>query len=1068
MLSRVSERKMLSARGLLLLAWLILIASLFWDPYSSALTEIGNTASPFHITDSAIHVQHQELVAAPYPLGARIFWTMLVPILPLFLMVLGHEAWRRICPLSFASQIPGYMGLRRYRSRLERRTGLISRGIALFDRQSWIARKSWYLQFFLLFAGIVSRLLIINSDRQAMGIALLAVIGAAMLTGFFWGGKTWCNYFCPANVVQKIYTEPGGIFESAPHFSRPKLPQSMCRKPSSKGEVSACVGCMSNCGDIDLQRSYWANVLDPQRRNVYYMFFGLIVGFYGYYYLYSGSWDYYFSGIWTHEDGVRHKLLDPGFFILGNAIAIPKLIAAPLTLAFACAVSLVLGRALESAYRRLRSRDEEISEKVIVHHCLSVSAWLSINAFYLFGGRPNILLLPALEVRLVDVTIVSVTTIWLRRALQQSPMLYQQESMASGLLEELRKLKINLSKFLDGRKLEKLKPNEIYLLTKVLPGVSQDQKLNAYRKILDEAVTNGTTANSSALKLLEDFRHQMNITEEEHNQLLEELGLSDVAHFDSSSVTAEEKAVSLTHYRNILTGMVASRLVPGMAIKDIIDDAVLQSTVSMLRQSLQINEDEHQATVEALSASEMLGAKMGEVLGALVSQKSVRLCIQSADIADPLGTSLLHLLHDAIEPYERALRLKALSILSNLPAEPEFQRCAEDLASLSDYDLEAMLREAVPSNPTKRWNEVLNPTMRAILLGEVSAEVGDIDGAPTERWTDRKAIFSSLDVKKNLSQLLQLDDPLIRALGLTAFGYIKPSIAREAAERMLAEETTYHHPLLLATVEHMANVFEDAQTRPIAMRVTIRVAGQPEQVITSEKTNISIGRAADNDIAIADPAVWAYHVAIRAKQGEVRLVRLDDGGVFVNGRQLLDESIALTKASVINLGYLGEDAPEITIASDSEMDIDSALSVHPILRLVMLARNRDLSRLSLAALADIALQAQVERHVRGTRLTNVLAKDRYVLVYQGQIRLFDPLNMDLPLEHAFGPGDLIRSDLIASGSLVLEVASGFATVMLLSPTPEIVIAAPRRLDLAISRPDAAIGSPKLFPHLASE
>jgi hypothetical protein len=1070
MLSRVSERKMLSARVLLLLAWLILIASLFWDPYSIMLTQMGNTASPFRVTDTVIRVQDHQLVASPYPMGARIFWTMLVPILPLFLMVFGHEAWRRICPLSFASQIPGYMGLRRFRSRLERRTGLVSRSVALFDRQSWIARNSWYVQFGLLFAGIVSRLLIINTDRQAMGIALLAVIGAAMLTGFFWGGKTWCNYFCPANVVQKIYTEPGGIFESAPHFSRAALPQSMCRKPSPKGDVSACVACTSSCGDIDLQRSYWNGVLEPQRRNVYYMFFGLILGFYGYYYLYSGGWDYYFSGIWTHEEGVRQKLFGPGFFILGQVIQIPKIVAAPLTLAVACVASLAIGRVLEALYRRLRSREEDISEKVIIHHCLSVAAWLSINAFYLFGGRPNILLLPALDGRLVDVAIVSLTTVWLRRVLQQSPMLYQQESMASGLLEELKKLKVNVSKFLDGRKLEKLKANEIYLLTKVLPGFSQQQKLNAYRKILDEAVTNGTTANSSSLKLLEDFRHQMNITEEEHTQLLEELGLSDIANFDSSAVTAEEKTTSLYHYRGILSGMIASRLDTGMAIRDILEDPVFHSTVSMLRQSLQINEDEHHAAVEELSKqSGLVGTKMEEALGALVRQKSIRLCIQAADISDPLGIALLDLLLEALAPHERAIRRKALSILSNLPAEPEFQRHAEDLASLSDHELESILHEAAPSNPTKRWREVLNPKMLAILQGETTADLGGMAEVPAERWTDRKAILGSLDVESNLSALLRLEDPLVRAIGLTAFGYIEPPIARETAERMLTDDTTYDHPLLLAAVEHMAGVSEDPQARPMTLRAAIHVAGQPEQVVTSEKNHITMGRAPDNDIVITDPAAWAYHVAIRSRQGEVRLIRLDDGGVFVNGRQLQEESIVLSKGSIVNLRDLGQNSPKIVIDWDRESNTGSGLTIHPVLRLAMLRRNRSLSRLPLGRLADIALQAQVERYIRGTNLMNAFAQDQYFLIHQGQIRLFDPLKMDFLPKIAFGPGDLIGSDLIdASPPVFAEVVSGFATLMLLSPPRDMKVAAPRQLDSSALLSGCAMDSRKAFEHPSSE
>lgn len=420
MFSATSERKMLSIRSLLLLAWLVLIASLFWDPFSIRLTDPDALNSPFKINQTPVTVQNHHLFSTPYSLGTRVFWTMVVPLLPLFLMVFGHEAWRRICPLSLASQLPGFLGLRRRVSKLMRRTGLVKSDVLLIKRNGWLDRNSWYVQFGFLFIGLVARILLINTDRQALAIALLFVIGAAVVTGMLWGGKTWCNFFCPVNIVQKIYTQPGGIFESSNVNPRPLIPQSMCRKPTKKGDVSACVACKTNCSDIDIEKSYWNDITDMPRRNVYYMFFGLIVGFYGFYYLYSGSWDYYFSGTWTHEDYIREKLLKPGLFLMGHTIDLPKIIAAPLVLAFACGSSLILGKFLEMGYRKLRSRDDCMTEDMIVHHCLSVCSWLSINTFYLFGGRPNILLLPALTGRIIDIAIVTLTTIWLIKTISKA------------------------------------------------------------------------------------------------------------------------------------------------------------------------------------------------------------------------------------------------------------------------------------------------------------------------------------------------------------------------------------------------------------------------------------------------------------------------------------------------------------------------------------------------------------------------------------------------------------------------------------------------------------------------
>jgi hypothetical protein len=72
-------------------------------------------ASPFHLHPEAppVMVQGHPLPALPYAMGNRIFWTMVLPLVPIFLMVFGHEAWRRICPLSHFSQIPHLLGWQR-------------------------------------------------------------------------------------------------------------------------------------------------------------------------------------------------------------------------------------------------------------------------------------------------------------------------------------------------------------------------------------------------------------------------------------------------------------------------------------------------------------------------------------------------------------------------------------------------------------------------------------------------------------------------------------------------------------------------------------------------------------------------------------------------------------------------------------------------------------------------------------------------------------------------------------------------------------------------------------------
>ena len=111
MFNLFSEQQMHRVRFLLTICWLLLIASLFYDPISPWLTDPSNTLSPLHINSSVcVKLQEHCVNAEPYALGAPIFWGIVIPASIVILLVGGHEAWRRVYPLSFLSQIPHSLG----------------------------------------------------------------------------------------------------------------------------------------------------------------------------------------------------------------------------------------------------------------------------------------------------------------------------------------------------------------------------------------------------------------------------------------------------------------------------------------------------------------------------------------------------------------------------------------------------------------------------------------------------------------------------------------------------------------------------------------------------------------------------------------------------------------------------------------------------------------------------------------------------------------------------------------------------------------------------------------------
>ncbi len=119
------------------LCWILLILSLFYDPISPYFTQPTTEWSIFRLNPNLLDpTKCQEVVTVqgkcvdvkPFALGAKIFWGIVVPCGVLIIFVLGHETWRRICPLSFLSQIPRALGKQRQRKITNPRTGAVRSG----------------------------------------------------------------------------------------------------------------------------------------------------------------------------------------------------------------------------------------------------------------------------------------------------------------------------------------------------------------------------------------------------------------------------------------------------------------------------------------------------------------------------------------------------------------------------------------------------------------------------------------------------------------------------------------------------------------------------------------------------------------------------------------------------------------------------------------------------------------------------------------------------------------------------------------------------------------------------
>ena len=535
MIEQISEAKMRLIRWVLVIGWLILIVSLFYDPISHHLSDSNNLSSPFRdrtialasIPDRCVRVQGECLVETPYPMGTRLFWGMIVPSAIAIVFVLGHETWRRICPLYFLSQIPIALGLK---PRLR------------INNNSWLVRNHLYVQFALLFIGLNFRILLINSVRMVFGCFLLLTIFSAITVVFLYGGRSWCHYVCPFGIVQMVFTGPRGLFDSEAHKAPARsITQSMCRTIDRTGrEKIACTNCKSACLDIDAERSYWKYLTQPGRKLVQYGYLGLVSGYFGYYYLYAGNFNYYFSGAWTHEENQLATILKPGFYLFNRSVPIPKLIAVPLTFVlfiWVCwLVCIRSERALFSYLRRRNPNSDKPSLKdtashngmasqrqQAVHRSFSVCTFIAFNTFFIYGGRPEILRLPLVVQQVFNAFIILVSTVWLYRTWGRSSQKYNKEGLAHKLRRQLKKLSLDFSGLLSGRSLDELNSDELYVLASAIPNATRQDHYRVYKEILQEALSEKLFEPNISREALKQLRDKLQLEEEEHDRILVEI-----------------------------------------------------------------------------------------------------------------------------------------------------------------------------------------------------------------------------------------------------------------------------------------------------------------------------------------------------------------------------------------------------------------------------------------------------------------------------------------------------------------------------------------------------------------
>ena len=503
--SRLPEHSLRLVRWALLLGWLLLIASLLLPVIALPDTLVPPCVSLADV-DCRLHQQP----------GNRLFWGTVVPVGVLLIGVLSHELWRRVCPLAFVSQLARSLGWQRSRPGRKGKPEVVQ-----VAADSWLGRHHLALQWCLLIAGLCLRLLWVNGSPLGLAILLLFTLAAALLVGWAWGGKAWCQYICPMGPVQTVLTGLRGPLGSTAHVgTSSRVTQSMCRTIASDGrEQSACVACQAPCIDIDAERSFWQTLHGKRSlRWAWLSYPGLTLVFFllmeqvgvgtG---LAAHPLGYLRSGGWAFDAGLPDRIGQT----LWSQLPLPRLIEIPLVLSAASALSALLFGGVERLLRERYATQGlgEPQERAALRTRL-LASFAAINVFFWFVDPLQGALGPHGGQLLRSLVLVA-TAVSLFRSWCRDQATYRRESASESLRRQLRDLP-GLEAALDGRALEALSPQEVFTLVKAMPAMGRQQGRGVYRDVMAEMLRTGRLDRASALLELQELRQTLQLEESDH------------------------------------------------------------------------------------------------------------------------------------------------------------------------------------------------------------------------------------------------------------------------------------------------------------------------------------------------------------------------------------------------------------------------------------------------------------------------------------------------------------------------------------------------------------------------
>ncbi|HBL09956.1 MAG TPA: hypothetical protein DD379_00650, partial [Cyanobacteria bacterium UBA11162] len=498
------------------------------------------------------------------------------------------------------------------------------------------------------------------------------------------------------------------------------------------------------------------------------------------------------------------------------------------------------------------------------------------------------------------------------------------ESLANSLRRQLSKLTIDFSKYLDGRSMDDLKPDEVYVLANVLPGVNQEYGIQVYKGVLREALEQGTVNSANSLEVLSQIRLKLGIKDEDHFTVLTELGIEDPDLLDPHKRRSRENQLRLQSYRQALELQLLELVEMGIPLRKALQRKDKQ--IQALQLEYGITAEEEAQILANMSDENGAILRKADVLLDQLKDLAVRYQLLSNLVPNAQAPAFALLRVLTVEQKQHIIINQLLSILEVLGDGSDAKRIATATSVLAENVITKILQG---TDGSASWYERLSAEAIALLQPSesipkvpTSDELVMLDNepptflslpdelAPNPIVDERRAVVVDL-----LKQLLQELDPLIQATALYALAQLDPQEGYKQAQQFLNCGKSGDW-LVRETAETILGQGGDRSTMEQTLIARITLMGKTQELVFQQPI-VRVGRSQINEIILPDPRISRHHAILYLDGEGVNAIDLGSPqGLYVGTTLVHNERYRLNQGDVIRFSSLPE--PAITVCWEKQ------------------------------------------------------------------------------------------------------------------------------------------------------